>query len=113
MWNRAESYVKLSVNIINSYSKEYIPIETLESYEQVLKEIPQEFILYQNYKIVQFLSIVRNLEIKNLTTLWMKDEFREICFFGVVNFEFEEKMMREGNIGENESIRHLVDKPFN
>ncbi len=33
MWSRSATQVKIEINLINAYSKDYIPIETLEAYE--------------------------------------------------------------------------------
>ncbi len=79
----------------------------------MLKEIPQEYILYQNYKMVHYLELVRNMKIKNLTTVWIKDQFREICFFSIVNFEYEENTVTDAEFHEDYAIREMIDKPFN
>jgi len=54
MWGRSETQVRIEINLVNKYSKDYVPVEHLEAYEEVLKEIPQEYILYQTYKMVHY-----------------------------------------------------------
>ncbi len=44
--------------------------------------------------------------------MWIKDEFREICFFSIVNFEYEENTVTDAEFHENYAIREMIDKPF-
>ena len=73
MFNRSLIHVKLELNLITSYSKDYMPIEHLEDYEQLLKEIPQEYCLYQNYKMIHYMELVKDVKIEKLNTVWLKD----------------------------------------
>ena len=56
MFSRSLVQVKIDVNLINKFSKDYICPEHLDKYEtEVLRDIPQEFCMYQNYKIVHYM----------------------------------------------------------
>ena len=36
------------------------------------------------------MSLVKDIKITTITTVWLKDEYRQICFFGILNFEYEQ-----------------------
>lgn len=40
--------------------------------------------------MIHFIEINRNVRIGSLVTVWFKDECKEITFFGIVQFEYEE-----------------------
>jgi len=42
----------------------------------------------------------------------MKDEFREICFFSIVNFEYDENSVSDVEFTENYAIKVLIERPF-
>ena len=90
MMNRSMIHVKIDLNLINSYSREYIPIDHLEEYENLLKDIPQEYCLYQNYKMIHYMELAKDVKIEKLNTAWVKDESKEICFFGLMEFQWRE-----------------------
>jgi len=64
-------------------------MESLDAYCEVLKEITDDYLLYQTYKIIHYLQILRDMKVTRLTTVWIKDEFREIYFFGLMEFKFQ------------------------
>ena len=41
------------------------------------------------YKMVHYIEINRDIKVKNLNTVWFKDEYKELNFFGVMQFEYE------------------------
>lgn len=40
MFNRSQIQMKTEIGLISKYSKDYIPIDLLEDYEGMLKEMP-------------------------------------------------------------------------
>lgn len=46
MYNRSLIQMKTEIGLLSKFSKEYIPLEYLEEYEQMLKEMPEEYCLY-------------------------------------------------------------------
>lgn len=40
--------------------------------------------------MVHYIEINRDMRVKHLNTVWFKDEFKELNFFGVMQFNFEE-----------------------
>jgi hypothetical protein len=40
MFNRSLIQMKTEIGLLSKFSKEYIPLEYLEEYEQMLKEMP-------------------------------------------------------------------------
>lgn len=40
--------------------------------------------------MVHYIEINRDIKIKQLNTVWFKDEYRELTFFGVMQFTYEE-----------------------
>ena len=73
MLNRSLLHVKIELNLVNSYSREYIPIDHLEEYENLLKDIPQEYCLYQNYKMIHYMELAKDVKIEKMNTAWVKD----------------------------------------
>jgi hypothetical protein len=55
----------------------------------MLRDAPEEYCLYETYKMVHYIEINRDIKIKHLNTVWFKDEYGEITFFGVLQFDFE------------------------
>ncbi len=54
----------------------------------MLKEMPEEYCLYETYKMVHYIEINRDVKVKCLNTVWFKDEAQEINFFGIMQFEY-------------------------
>lgn len=63
MWNRSLVQVKIDINLINQFSKDYVSLEQLENYESLLKEIPKEYCLYETYKMIHYMEIVKDVKI--------------------------------------------------
>jgi hypothetical protein len=82
--------MKTEIGLLSKFSKEYIPLEYLEEYEQMLKEMPEEYCLYETYKMIHYIEINRDVRVKHLTTVWFKDDIRELAFFGIAHFDYEE-----------------------
>ncbi len=36
--------------------------------------------------MIHFMEINRDIRVKHLTTVWFKDEMRELAFFGIAHF---------------------------
>ncbi len=73
MYNRSLIQMKTEIGLLTKFSKEFIPLDLLEDYEQMLKEMPEEYCLYQTYKMIHYMEINRDIRIKHLTTVWFKD----------------------------------------
>lgn len=72
MFSRSLVQVKIDVNLINKFSKDYIHPEHLDKYEsEVLKDIPQEYCMYQTYKIVHYMELMKDMKVEKLGTLWL------------------------------------------
>lgn len=48
-------------------------MEHLESYESLLKEIPQEYCLYQTYKMIHYMELTKDVTIEKIGTLWLRN----------------------------------------
>ena len=108
MFNRSLMHIKLELNLINTYSRDYIPIEHLEDYEQLLKDIPQEYCLYQTYKMIHYMEIAKDVKIEKISTVWLKDESKEICFFGLMEFNWQENEDITVDVAEIKELKELV-----
>jgi hypothetical protein len=40
--------------------------------------------------MVHYIEINRDVKVKSLNTVWFKDEFSELNFFGIMQFEYDE-----------------------
>ena len=45
--------------------------------------------------MVHYIEINRDVKVKGLNTVWFKDEGQEINFFGIMQFQYEEKVAAE------------------
>jgi hypothetical protein len=80
--------IKISINLLNKFSQQYIPLEELENYENLLKATHQEYCLYQTYKMVHYMELTRDIAVLRLGTLWLTNEEDSLCFFGLSDFEW-------------------------
>ena len=108
MFSRSLTQMKTEIGLISRYSKDYIPMELLEEYEQMLKEMPEEYCLYQTYKMVHYIEINRDLKVKRLNTVWFKDEHKELNFFGVMQFFFEENEKVAADIDNITELKDIM-----
>jgi hypothetical protein len=74
MFNRSLIQVKTEINLLNKFSKDYVPVEHLENYETILRDIPNEYCLYQTYKMVHYMELTKDVTIEKLGTFWLKNE---------------------------------------
>jgi hypothetical protein len=53
------------------------------------------------------------MKVTRLTTVWVKDEFREICFFGIMEFTYIPNDKVEADVSEDVSeLKELLDRPY-
>jgi hypothetical protein len=74
----------------------------------MLKEMPEEYCLYETYKMVHYIEINRDVRVKHLTTVWFKDEVRELAFFGVAHFDFEENEKVAPDVGSIVELKDIM-----
>jgi hypothetical protein len=74
----------------------------------MLKEMPEEYCLYETYKMVHYIEINRDIKIKQLNTVWFKDEYRELTFFGVMQFTYEENEKVNADVSNILDLKDLM-----
>lgn len=72
---------------------------------EVLKAVPQEFCIYQTYKMVHYMELMKDVKIEKLGTLWLMENSGDICFFGLVEFEWRPNEKVSVDIGEIEELK--------
>ena len=51
-------------------------------------DIPQEYCMYQTYKMVHYMELMKDMKVEKLSTLWLMESSGEICFFGLIEFRW-------------------------
>lgn len=74
----------------------------------MLKEMPEEYCLYETYKMVHYIEINRDVRVQHLTTVWFKDEVRELAFFGVAHFDYEENEQASADVGNIVELKDIM-----
>lgn len=108
MFNRSLIQMKTEIGLLSKFSKEYIPLEYLEEYEQMLKEMPEEYCLYETYKMIHYIEINRDVRVQHLTTVWFKDELRELAFFGVAHFDYQENEKLTADVANIVELKDIM-----
>ena len=73
-----------------------------------MKDIPQEYCLYQAYKMTHYMELVKDIKIKKISTVWLKDESKEICFFSLMDFDWQENENITVDVTEIKELKELV-----
>ena len=55
--------------------------------------------MYQTYKIVHYIEIIKDIVVDKLSTVWVQNNDEELCFIGLTEFEWSEKLNINVDVG--------------
>ena len=58
--------------------------------------------------MIHYIEINRDARVKHLTTVWFKDEIRQLAFFGVAHFDYEENEKIATDVGSIVELKDIM-----
>lgn len=89
LYERALQEIDIVLGIISPLSPNFISREASEEFEVVLRENPEDYALYQTYKIVQYITKTEDIRTRRLKLNWLISDIDLFYLYAVEEFDYE------------------------